>query len=270
MNQEEPNSCMLRILPPELQAEANRVALEENPDNMPIETEGASEKELAALIGKRWKPGKTIKVYFMDGDPLVQANVEKYAHQWEQYANIKFSFVRDPNAEIRISFKYKGSWSLLGTDCLLAPKNEPTMNFGWFTPSTSPEEYSRTVLHEFGHALGCPHEHSSPTANIPWDKEAVYRYYMGPPNNWTKREIDYNLFYKYTFREAFATAFDPKSIMVYPIPNSQTIGDFEVKRNTVLSEMDKQFISRMYPAGNQAEWPLTTAGVGVRAADPHQ
>ncbi|GGF91834.1 hypothetical protein GCM10010912_41010 [Paenibacillus albidus] len=265
---EEKNSCMLRILPLELQAEANRLAVEENPDNMPGEGGSASNRELAVLKAKRWRPGRTIKVFFMDGDPVVQSNVEKYAHEWEKHANIRFFFVQDPNAEIRISFKYNGSWSYLGTDCLAISKNKPTMNFGWFDSSTEQEEYSRTVIHEFGHALGCPHEHSSPMANIKWNKKEVYDYYMGSPNNWTKEEIDTNLFFKYTLSEAFATPFDPKSIMVYPIPNNQTIDNFEVKSNTQLSENDKRFIGQMYPGRSEAEPLLVPAGAGDRAANP--
>jgi serralysin len=33
------------------------------------------------------------------------------------------------------------------------------------------------VLHEFGHVLGCIHEHSSPAAQIPWNKDTVYEQY---------------------------------------------------------------------------------------------
>ncbi|GGH44072.1 hypothetical protein GCM10008014_05230 [Paenibacillus silvae] len=267
MTNQEKHSCMLAILPPELQAEANRLAVEENPDNMPKDS--SDNKELAMIKGKRWKPGRTIKVSFMDGDPVIQANVERHAREWEKYANIHFSFVKDPNAEIRISFKHVGSWSFLGTDCLARPKNEPTMNFGWFTRNTSQEEYSRTVIHEFGHALGCPHEHSSPLSNIKWNKQAVYDYYMGKPNYWTKEQIDANLFFKYTLSEAFATPFDPKSIMVYPIPNSQTMDDFEVAMNSRLSDQDKQFISQMYPDGNRTEAEPVLAGTGAGSKAAH-
>lgn len=51
------------------------------------------------------------------------------------------------------------------------------MNYGWLYPDTPDQEYSRVVLHEFGHALGAIHEHQHPEAAIPWDKPKVYEYY---------------------------------------------------------------------------------------------
>lgn len=266
MSQEETKLCMIRLLPDELQAEAVRVAIEENPANMPEET--SSTNEMAALTGKLWRPGRTVRVGFLDGPKSVQTRVEKYAHQWEQFANIRFEFGPVENAEIRISFKLTGSWSYLGTDALLADKTEPTMNYGWLKEHTEENEYSRVVLHEFGHALGLVHEHQNPNANIPWDKEAVYRKFMAPPNNWTKEVIDRNLFDKINPADARATSFDPESIMIYQITNDMTIGDFEVEGNTVLSERDKSFIQRLYPRGANAERPLVAAGVQDRAAQP--
>lgn len=249
MNQDEIIVCMLRALPEERQAEATRIAIEENPGNMPGDAdESSSNEELASLTAKRWRPGRTIKVHFMGGDSFVQSKVRQYARQWEDHANIHFEFVNDPNAEIRISFiQGGGSWSYLGTDCLTIDKNEPTMNFGWFDSNTPDTEFSRTVLHEFGHALGSPHEHQSPEADIPWDVEAVKRSFMGPPNNWSEEEIFHNLFFKYGRNETDASAFDTESIMAYRIPNSLTIGDFEVKGNHTLSETDKQIIRQVYP-----------------------
>ena len=101
-----------------------------------------------------WKPGRTLHVRFLDGEPVVQQKVEAIAHMWEDFANIKLAFDDDPNAEIRVSFTLgAGSWSYLGTDALTIPKNMPTMNYGWLHPNTPTQEYHRVVLHEFGHAL---------------------------------------------------------------------------------------------------------------------
>jgi hypothetical protein len=35
--------------------------------------------------------------------------------------------------------------------------------------------------------------------------------------------------------------------MHYPISNEWTVADFEVGRNTVLSQSDKDFVRRIYP-----------------------
>lgn len=50
------------------------------------------------------------------------------------------------------------------------------MNFGWFDDNTADYEVARTVYREFGHALGCVHEHQSPIQGIRWDEQKVYEY----------------------------------------------------------------------------------------------
>lgn len=240
--------CTIKILPEEMQNKANEIAIQENPENQIRSESFSSDKaEIAILKSKKWEPGRTLRVCFLDGVKDVKEKVEKYARQWEKHANIKFDFVNDRDAEIRISFREKGSWSYLGTDCLSIPVEQPTMNYGWLRSDTPEDEYSRVVLHEFGHALGCIHEHQNPTTNIPWDKEAVYRYYMGPPNNWSEEQIDQNIFKHYSKTITNFTHFDKQSIMLYAIPNNLTEGDYEVGWNKTLSEMDKQFIKEMYP-----------------------
>ncbi|MEI5908214.1 M12 family metallopeptidase [Bacillus spongiae] len=207
-----------------------------------------SQNEIAILNQYRWEPGQTIHVRFLEGDPTVQEKVIKYAKKWEEHANIRFEFGNEQNAEIRISFdENDGSWSYLGTYCKNIPLNEATMNYGWLTPSTPEVEYSRVVLHEFGHALGCIHEHQNPTTNIPWNKEAVYRYYMGPPNYWSKEAVDHNIFARYSKTITSFTTFDPTSIMLYSIQNELTIEDYEVVGGVTLSDKDKEFIQRIYP-----------------------
>lgn len=245
---EEIKICIDRILPQDMHEEARRLAISENPANDSMEIRNPDlPSEIAILPLKKWDNGRTLRVRFLDGVPDVQAKVEKCAHEWEKYANIKFVFGNDPDAEIRISFQEKGSWSYIGTDCLSVDKTKPTMNFGWLKSDTADDEYSRVVLHEFGHALGCIHEHESPAANIPWNKDAVYHFYMGEPNCWSKEEIDANIFQRYSKTETNFTEFDTKSIMLYPIPKSLTTGGFEVGWNRTLSNMDEDFMKELYP-----------------------
>jgi hypothetical protein len=226
-------------LPPWMRREAMEIAERENGDN--TSTRGAVE------TAKKWKPGRTLRVRFLDGHPTVQAKVRDMAMEWTEYANLGFVFGNDPDAEIRISFTADdGSWSFLGTDNLSIPKSRPTMNFGWLTPSSSETEFSRVVKHEFGHALGMIHEHQHPTANIPWDKDATYEYYMSS-QGWTKDEVDANLFQKYSTQSTQFSAYDKESIMHYPIDESLTIGDFSIGWNTKLSATDKTFIKTVYP-----------------------
>ncbi len=121
------------------------------------------------------------------------------------------------------------------------------MNFGWFNDDTAEYDFSGTILHEFGHALGCIHKHLSPASDIQWNKPAVYDYYskLDPP--WSKEEIDENTFNKYSSTITQYTEFDKKSIMLYAISNSLTLNDFEVGWNDSLSDTDKSFINKVYP-----------------------
>ncbi len=250
-------ACIERELPPDLLAHAAQLALRENAQNAPV---APSARELlpgvmlgaiqvAALTGKLWKPGRRLRVRFVDGDPRIADRCIPYAKLWEKYANIKFDFGSDANAEIRISFKYRGSWSFVGTDALAVEKNEPTMNFGWLTADTPKEEYARVVTHEFGHALAFIHEHQNPTANIPWNKKVVYDYYQGAPNYWTREQVEINIFSRYAADVSRYSAYDPRSIMLYPIP-AEFLHDpaFAVGWNNAPSELDKEYAAILYPA----------------------
>jgi hypothetical protein len=265
--------CIDRKLPPDRFIEAAERAIEENPENAPVlrfrpglGVGPDPPMALAAVTGKKWRPERTLRVRFLDGVPEVQAKVEEFAHQWSDHGDVKFDFGSDPQAEIRISFQHQGSWSYVGTDALSVPSDEPTMNYGWLTPGSPDNEYSRVVLHEFGHALACIHEHQHPEAGIPWDKEAVYSYYTGPPNNWTKAQVDHNLFRKYSASITQFSEFDPASIMLYSIPNAFTVGDFEVGWNRVLSATDREFIGVMYPLDGRRIVDLTVGGPAVEAS----
>jgi len=212
---------------------------------------GAS--KAAFLKASMWRPGEIISVAFLDGDPDVQARVRREAVKWTRTsggpANLEFSFVNDSaDADIRISFLRRGSWSVLGNTCRsVSPKSEPTMNFGWLTPNSTDDELRRVVLHEFGHALGLIHEHLSPNVTINWNKAAVYADLSGPPNNWNQTTIDRNMFNAFAVHETNASQFDPNSIMLYPIPLSWTNNGFSTTFNTALSPLDIAFVQSQYP-----------------------
>ncbi len=206
--------------------------------------------ELALTRSKKWPNGTHLKVRFLDGDPAIQAKVKNYAEAWHPFSNVTFEFVTSGDAEIRVSFKPDGtSWSGVGTDAKNIdwfPAGQATMNFGWLTPTTDEEEYSRVVTHEFGHALGCIHEHQSPANDIPWNKEAVYRYYAA--RGWSKATVDHNLFQKFSKSQTQFSAFDTQSIMLYAIPAELlTDPSKAVGWNRHLSETDKSFIKSVYP-----------------------
>ncbi|MBY0064466.1 M12 family metallopeptidase, partial [Priestia aryabhattai] len=218
--------------------------------------------EIVSPNGKRWKVGQTLKVRFLDGEKSIQDKVQKFAKEWEKYADIHFDFGEHEDAVIRISFKEKGSWSYIGTDCLGIDKNKATMNYGWFDTNTSDTEYSRTVLHEFGHALGFAHEHQSPVGSIPWDKEKVYEYYAQPPNNWDREKVNQNIFEKYSITNSNFSEFDVKSIMLYAIPKDLTEGGFETDWNTELSETDKKYASQVF-------YPKSYTKIGLKTQNGH-
>lgn len=227
---------------------------------------GSAGARAAGVRNKFWTPvGRTLRVRFLDGDATVQQKVIRFANEWTAVANLRFAFDDAAAAEIRISFQQAGSWSYIGMDALGVPAGEPTMNFGWLTRGTPNDEVRRVVLHEFGHALGLIHEHQNPASAIPWNRPAVYDYYGGPPNNWRQEEVEINLFKTYDAESTQFSAFDPHSIMLYPIPQEFTVGGFSVGWNQTLSTLDKEFMAACYPFPEKAA-PV----VGARNEDIEQ
>jgi Caspase domain len=203
-----------------------------------------------AVAAKLWRPGQTLRVRFLDGDPRVRRKVASTAQMWTKYANIpfKFDFDHAADAEIRVSFTRSGTWSHIGTDCLHIPQDQPTMNFGWLTRSSPDTEIRRVVLREFGCALGLAMAHQSPVANIPWKREAVISSFMRPPNYWTREEIEAYFFTQYPRDQVRYAAPDPRSIMHDAISREFVVGGvLETGWNVDLSEGDKAFIAQLYP-----------------------
>ncbi|HJQ70349.1 MAG TPA: hypothetical protein VKA70_15330 [Blastocatellia bacterium] len=217
----------------------------------PAETDMTGKTRAALLTDAKWDSGDRITISFLDGDPTVQERIKEVARQWTApgLANLRLDFRDDTNDTlIRISFRFSGSWSTIGTTCRnVTNRADPTMNYGWLTPNSTPNEVQRVVLHEFGHALGLVHEHQNPDGGIPWNRENVIRDLSGPPNNWSLGVIESNMFATVSADESNFTKTDLSSIMMYPIPASWTTNGFSVGLNSNLSDTDKRFIHEQYP-----------------------
>jgi hypothetical protein len=205
-----------------------------------------------ALIGqKKWPTGSSLRCRFLAGSPTQQAKVMAKAKLWEKYANLQLDFVKDDDAQVRIGFlPDQGSWSAIGQDSLDQPSfpaGTPTMNFGWLEDDTDDTEYERVVVHEFGHALGCIHEHQQPNERLQWNVEAVYEQFAGAPNFWDKPTIDTNILQTYAPTGISATVFDRDSIMLYQFPAALFLNHVGTPLNTHLSAKDEALIGQMYP-----------------------
>lgn len=121
------------------------------------------------------------------------------------------------------------------------PQNTQTMRLGPLT-ATDESTNTRTVLHEFGHALGLFHETTNPAANINWDLPKTYQYYS---TQFTKDEVDHFIINKESTSNY--SEYDPLSIMHYYIPASITKDGKGVNEMNELSNIDKKSINEWYP-----------------------
>ena len=203
--------------------------------------------------GLYWSNGKTIRVKFIGGNDYLRNRVKYYANWWTQYANLTFDFVNYGHSDLRVSFVQNGSsWSVIGKQALYLGVNEPTMNFGWFDEQTPEFEFQRTILHEFGHALGLLHEHQNPSGGIPWDRAAVYDHYRRT-QGWDKKTTYQNVIQKASRNETQFSTYDPKSIMHYPVSPQLTNGRYQIGMNAKLSPTDISFINNIYPGNNWSD-----------------
>ncbi|GMG26395.1 H-type lectin domain-containing protein [Aspergillus oryzae] len=192
-----------------------------------------------------WSEGAEVHVRFLDGDSETHKEVERIAREWETVANIHFVFDNDAKAPVRITFSQAGGgWSALGHDCTTYSLDEATMGIGVQKDS---REFKSTVLHEFGHVLGCVHEHSSPVADIKWKKDKLYQHYKNKWG-WSEAEVNKQILHRYSPTEVEHTAmFDDKSIMIYPIDPYVVKDAKRIPLPKGLSPGDRELIRQCYP-----------------------
>lgn len=215
-----------------------------------------------ALKSTLWDVGQDITISMLrpPSEKLVQ-EIKHVSELWLNYANLNFIWLahNDTTAQIRIAFNPKSSWSYIGTINKHIGLPQPTMNFGWLEDWMDRDTLVLTsvVLHEFGHMLGLGHEQSHPNHQIPWNKQAVYDYYINVLG-WTKSMVDYNVLFTYREEDVIQTSYDTMSIMHYSIDNRFTHGNYSVDWTTELSDGDKNFINTLYPFPEENDIYLPT------------
>jgi hypothetical protein len=238
------------------------------PDNLPAGVQKAVSYKPGRTYNNSWSSGGVITVKFLEGSASLQSRVMNYAREWTRYANTSFRVVSSGPADIRVAFTQNGSsWSMVGSASARADQQRPSMNFGWLTDQTPEYEVKRTVLHEFGHALGLLHEHQNPAGGIPWDEAAVYDHYQ-KTQGWDRNTTYYNVIATADRNDTQYSAPDRASIMHYPVDSRLTNGRYSVGMNNDLSTIDKQYIARLYPGRSVAESPPATAPPPVVAPAP--
>jgi hypothetical protein len=218
--------------------------------NTQVKIDKASE---AILRGYIWRDdaGKvrhSLRVTFLGGDPEVQQRIKNVVQLWSKVINMKFEFVDSGETDIRIGISDNGySWSRVGNDAANY-KDHETMHYGWLDRATSEAEYMRTVLHEFGHALGAVHEHQNPEGEIKWNTQVVYAWCASNNPPWSTDDCDVNILNHYKPDEALFTRLDPSSIMVYSFPSSWTTDGTSMPSNWRISNDDKALMATIYGA----------------------
>lgn len=219
-----------------------------------------------AVIANRWTEHGNLKFCFHTAD----GKVRRWSAGDKEFA-----------ADIRLGFDHpnRGYFSLVGTECRdprIVKPGDASMNLEGFDKDL-PMKWQSFVLHEFGHAVGFHHEHQSPV--VPCDfrmeddpgyvqtrnadcefipdpqgrRPGVYTRLGGPPNKWSKEDVDANFGQLMRGSRMFlASEFDRDSIMKYDVPSWMYKGGekshcYKGPWNTDLSKTDRVMMSKAYP-----------------------
>lgn len=259
--------CEPRYLPREDWKRSIDNAFAVNPNNRPPDFDEAvvfaERGSRAALdIFRYWGVGGVaLTVGFIDTpDAALRARILAHMNAWNQTANVSFV---ESNTEPQVRIARfdateapgrAGYWSNVGTDILLIPGDQPTMNLEAFTMNTPDAEFHRVVRHETGHTLGFPHEHMRRALVQRLDREKVIASFMAS-QGWTREEVIQQVLTSLEDSSIIGTEHvDDTSIMCYQIPAELTLDGIAIPGGLDINASDRAFAAQVYPRPDV--WPV--------------
>jgi hypothetical protein len=251
-----PICCTPKQLPQDRWIEAAAKARSINPVNHPpverlvrvMRGFAPSLMHLAVLTTKYWKSGKVrLTVAFVDNPPTaLKTRILRHMNAWAKTANVRFVQTKtDP--QVRIARVPDGYWSYLGTDILLIPRNQATMNLEAFTMQTPDSEFHRVVRHETGHTMGFPHEHMRRQLVDLIDPTKAIEYF-GQTQGWSPEEVQAQVLTPLEDASLLGTPkADMTSIMCYQIPGTITKSGAPITGGRDINKQDYEFAGKVYP-----------------------
>ena len=208
-----------------------------------------------------WPPSKhVLNVCFLNGGEYerntVKSLVKTHYNSIPMRLRFKFISAQDiSSSDIRVTFA-DHSKAYVGCQAQNFP-GQPTL---WLNmhPRLSTQDaiqckVQADVLHEFGHALGLVHEHKHPQCRAKWNYGRLMDR-SGWQLDMVRRNYDDDTYS--AINTKWNRAYDPKSIMHYAIARGDTqSGVRDVPENILLSDIDKQTLSLLYPSAAVVKKP---------------
>lgn len=245
--------CFIPMLPDRLQDTAAELASRINPANAVFTQaamgHGAPEIALLAVLSSKYwgRQRRTLTVSFTEATPNdLKQRILSHMNAWN--IGVRFALTAG-TGHVRISLRGQGYWSYLGTDVLLIPRNQPTMNLQGFTMNSPEAEYRRVVRHETGHTLGMPHEHLRRQLVSRLDPQKTIAYFRDR-YGWSEQQTRSNVLTPLDERSIMGTPnADQDSIMCYQLPGSITRDGQPIRGGLDINALDRRFARQIYPSG---------------------
>lgn len=220
-----------------------------------------------------WPPSiEKIKVCFFNGHRALHQLIAMTSLEWtlgDVFVPLDYGSLDKPRicndkeySHIRINLNDKGqNYSAIGILSFKSfAQNEASMTISVIDPQSkelvNALDLRRSVLHEFGHALGLGHEHQSPFGKCEdeYNWKYIYKDSAKPPLKWSKKVVDHNM-RQLNQPGTFASEFDKHSVMLYTFPKkffkSMKASTCFSEENYSISQVDRDVLRDLYPSNQK-------------------